>query len=191
MTVLALAYVLLLYGSVMNNVFGLDGHGMKAYLLAPIQSRTILAMKNLAVTLIIAAQCILLLAVNQLVFHDLSLESAFVGLLAFITAISLMTGFGNLVSIQFPRSSPFGKRLEASPWAVLAMFLEVPISLLPIGVALLLGAVGASLVLKYALMSAGTLLALGIYRWVLLPRAALHFDRRAAIVAASVSGGNP
>jgi len=188
--VFATGYLLLFYGVLFNNMFGLDGQGVKSYLLAPVPRITLLRIKNLALILLMTMQGVVLLGLNQLFFKDLKAASLVVAVTSFASGVALMAGSGNLISIWFPRQSTYGKRLEASRWAVVLMFVQVPLALLPVVVAFLLCLAFDSVVVKYLALVLGMVVSWGIYlRW-LLPRAADAMALRETMIVETVTGGD-
>src|SRR5205085_2207330 len=65
-------YVFLILSSLACNLFAYEAGGMRAFILAPVDRRTILIGKNLAIVSLAFLFTVVLLTMNQIVFRDLS-----------------------------------------------------------------------------------------------------------------------
>jgi len=188
--VLATAYLMLFYGVIFNNLFGMDGHGVRSYLVAPVPRIVIFKVKNLALLLLITLQGLVLLGVNQLVFKDLTRELLTIATLSFLAVGGVMAGLGNIVSVLFPKRIDYGRRLEASRWGVLFMAAEVVLGASPL---LLAGVISAFFDLgwmRYVLSGLGVALIWTAYGLYLLPEAARLFEERETRVLNTITGGD-
>lgn len=146
-------YIFLILSSLACNLFAYEAGGMRALILAPVDRRTILVGKNLAITFLAFLFSAALLAINQLVFRDLSYQAlAFAGL-SFLVFAACFAVIGNFLSIKFPKRLQFGRRMNASG---VTGFLLIPI-LLVMAVPPILSAIAGyyarSFTLKYATLS--------------------------------------
>jgi hypothetical protein len=143
-------YVFLILSSLACNLFAYEAGGMRSLILAPVDRRTILLGKNLTVAFLALVFSATLLAVNQLVFRDLTLPALAFAVLSFIFFAACLSLVGNWLSMRFPKPLQFGKRMNAS--GVTALLL-IPLMLLmaipPLGAAFM-GYLAQSLTVKYA-----------------------------------------
>jgi hypothetical protein len=146
-------YIFLILSSLICNSFAYEAGGMRAYILAPVDRRTILVGKNLAIAFLAFLFSAVLLTVNQIVFRDLSISSLSFAALSFIFFAACFAMIGNWLSILFPKRLQFGKRMNASG---VTGFLLIPILLVlaaaPI-LAVTAGYYARSFTLKYATLS--------------------------------------
>jgi hypothetical protein len=156
-------YVFLVLSSLACNLFAYEGGGMRSFILSPVDRRTILLGKNLTIAFLAFVFCTLLLAVNQLVFRDLTLPALGYAALSFTFFAACFAVIGNWLSIRFPKRLQFGKRMNASG---VTGFLMIPIILAlaaPVFLAALFGYLAQSLMLKYATLALFTVLAVALY----------------------------
>jgi small-conductance mechanosensitive channel len=156
-------YVFLILSSLACNLFAYEAGGMRSFILAPVDRRTILLGKNLTITFLAFVFCAVLLAVNQLVFHDLTLAALGFASLSFLLFAACFAVIGNWLSIRFPKRLQFGKRMNASG---VTGFLLIPILIAlaaPVFLATLAGYLAQSLVLKYATLALFACLAIAFY----------------------------
>jgi ABC-2 type transport system permease protein len=106
-----------------SNQFGHDRDAFRALLLAPIARRRLLLGKNLAVLVMAAPPCAVLLAASALWLH-LPPFAAVAAVLQMVTILLVVTMAGNLLSILLPyRVSPGSmKATRLPPGALLAVF---------------------------------------------------------------------
>jgi hypothetical protein len=156
-------YVFLILSSLMCNLFAYEGGGMRAFILAPVDRRTILLGKNLTLFVLALLFCSVLLAVNQLVFRDLSLAALLFAWLSFIFFAACFSLIGNWLSIRFPKRLQFGKRMNASG---VTGFLLIPILLLlavPPLAAVVAGYYAQSFTVKYVTLALFASVAVVLY----------------------------
>lgn len=156
-------YVFLILSSLACNLFAYEGGGMRSLILAPVDRRTILLGKNLSITFLAFAFCTVLLAVNQLVFHDLTLPALLFAALSFLVFAASFALIGNWLSIRFPKRLQFGKRMNASG---VTGFLLIPILLalaVPPITAVVAGYYAQSFTLKYVTLTSFAVVCLALY----------------------------
>jgi hypothetical protein len=156
-------YIFLILSSLACNLFAYEAGGMRALILAPIDRRTILVGKNLAIVFLAFLFSAVLLAINQLVFHDLSSAALGFAALCFLLFAASFAVIGNWLSIRFPKRLQFGKRMNASG---VTGFLLVPILLLmaaPVILSVVAGYYARSFTLKYATLSLFAAAAVALY----------------------------
>jgi hypothetical protein len=159
----AVLYVFLILSSLACNLFAYEAGGMRSFILSPVNRRTILLGKNLTITFLAFVFSAVLLAVNQLVFHDLSLPALLFASLSFLFFAACFAVIGNWLSIRFPKRLQFGKRMNASG---VTGFLLIPIMIAlaaPVFLATLAGYLAQSFVVKYATLTLFAGVAVALY----------------------------
>ena len=116
------AYALLVLTNLVYNCFGTDAAGIQFYFMAPVDFRTILIGKNLAHTLLLAAETLLVWLGATLLYGPPPSLVTLATLIGLIFALEVNLGAGNLLSIYFPKKYDFATfgRQRASPTAVWA-----------------------------------------------------------------------
>ncbi|HYY57858.1 MAG TPA: hypothetical protein VE842_11040, partial [Pyrinomonadaceae bacterium] len=126
-------YAFMILASVACNLFAYEEGGMRSFLLAPVDRRTILLGKNLAVALLALVLTSSLMIVNELVFRDLSVGALLFIALCFPLFVVTQALTGNLLSMYFPKRLQFGKRMSLTGVAgVLLLPVMVLIAIPPI-----------------------------------------------------------
>lgn len=183
----AVLYIFLILSSLACNLFAYENGGMRAFILAPVERRTILVGKNLSIAFLALLFCTVLLAINQLVFHDLSLRSLLFAALSFLFFAACFALLGNLLSIRFPKRLQFGKRMNASG---VTGFLLVPILIAmaaPPILASVAGYYAQSFVLKYVTLAVFAVTAITLYL-LLISRQGEALARHEQEILEAVSG---
>ena len=180
-------YVFLILSSLACNLFAYEGGGMRALILAPVDRRTILVGKNLTITILAFMFSSVLLAINQLVFRDVSLHSLAFAALSFILFAACFALIGNWLSIRFPKRLQFGKRMNASG---VTGFLLIPILIVmaaPPIIATVAGYYAQSFMLKYVTLALFAAAAIALYT-LLITRQARSLARHEQEILEAVSG---
>jgi hypothetical protein len=180
-------YVFLILSSLACNLFAYEGGGMRTFILAPIDRRTILLGKNLTITFLAFTFCTALLAINQLVFHDLSLHSLGFAALSFLVFAASFALIGNLLSIRFPKRLQFGKRMNASG---VTGFLLIPIliaMMIPPIIAAVVGYYAQSFTLKYVTLALFAVACVALY-FLLITQQGRALARHEQEILEAVSG---
>ena len=180
-------YVFLILSSLACNLFAYEAGGMRSFILAPVDRRTILLGKNLTITFLAFVFCAVLLAVNQLVFHDLTLSALGFATLGFLFFAACFAVIGNWLSIRFPKRLQFGKRMNASG---VTGFLLIPIMLalaVPVFLATLAGYLAQSFTVKYATLALFAVMAVALYS-LLITRQGRALERSEQDILDAVSG---
>ncbi|MGH9945096.1 MAG: hypothetical protein ACRD9R_22325 [Pyrinomonadaceae bacterium] len=107
-------YVFMITSALSCNLFGYEGAGMRALVLAPVARRTILVGKNVATLCVSLLMATAVVAFNQLLYRDVSTRAILFASLCFVAYASIFTTIGNWLSIRFPKRLEFGRRLNAS-----------------------------------------------------------------------------
>jgi hypothetical protein len=182
-------YVFLILSSLACNLFAYEGGGMRSFILAPVDRRTILLGKNLTITFLAFTFCTVLLAINQLVFRDLSLHTLGFAALSFLLFAASFALIGNLLSIRFPKRLQFGKRMNASG---VTGFLLIPIliaMMIPPVIAAVAGYYAQSFTLKYVTLALFAVTSIALY-FLLITRQGHALARHEQEILEAVSGKN-
>lgn len=180
-------YVFLILSSLACNLFAYESGGMRAFILAPVDRRTILVGKNLAIAFLALLFSLALLTINQLVFRDLSTASLSFAALCFLFYAASFAVIGNWLSIRFPKRLQFGKRMNASG---VTGFLLVPILLVlaaPVIGSVVAGYYARSFTLKYVTLSVFAAAAVALY-FLLIKRQARALAHHEQEILEAVSG---
>ena len=160
-------YVFLVLAGISCNLFAFEEGGMRTLILSPIERRKILLGKNLTVTIMALAFSVVLLAINAVVFRDLTPLVLLFVTLSFISFAAIIAMLGNWFSIRFPKRMQFGKRLNLSGVAGLLLIpMIVVLALPPLG-ATLAGYFTRSLAIEYATLAATVACLVGLYLLVI------------------------
>ncbi len=156
-------YVFLLLSGVSCNLFAFEESGMRTLILSPIERRKILLGKNIAISIVAILFSTALLAINAVVFRDITLQSLlFVGL-SFVAFTALMSVIGNWFSISFPKRMEFGKRLNVSGVAGLLLIPTISLLMIPPLGATLAGYLTESLLVEFGVLTSCAVFSMGLY----------------------------
>jgi hypothetical protein len=156
-------YVFLILAGISCNQFAFEGAGMRTLILSPVNRKTILLGKNLAVTTVALIFSAGLLAINELVFGDLTLSALLFPALSFIVLAPLMSVIGNSLSVRFPKRMNFGKRLNVSGVVGLLMIPIILLLSLPPLAAVAAGYIAQDLLVEYVTLALLAALSIGFY----------------------------
>jgi hypothetical protein len=185
--VFSVLYVFTLVSPLTTNLFGYDGAGMRSLVLAPLDRRKLIVGKNIAgliITFVLASAAVL---ANGVIFNDLSWQTLLFASLSFVFFASLFALVGNWMSMHFPKRLEFGKRMNRSGVAGLLLVPLFLALLVPPALAVFAGYVARSLAVKYVILAAFALAAVGLYL-LLLPRQGRALERRELEILESVTG---
>lgn len=188
-TAFTVLYIFTLMSPLTTNLFGYEGAGMRVLVLSPVNRRTFLLGKNLALTLVTAALVAAGVTAGGLVFGDLTWETFAFASLSFVLFAGLFNSFGNWLSLQFPKRVEFGKRMNRSGVAGL---LVVPFFLLLLALpalAVVAAHLAASAALKYAILAAFAILSATTYVLLLAPQGRALARRELDILEAVTGRG--
>jgi len=156
-------YVFLILAGLFCNQFAFERGGMRALILSPVDRKTVLMGKNIAMSTLALVFCGGLLAVNELVFRDMTLGALLFIVLSFLIFAPLMSVLGNWLSVRFPKPMKFGKRLNLSGVVGLLLIPMIIILALPPLAATAAGFVAQSLLIEYATLAVLAVLSIGLY----------------------------
>lgn len=161
-------FFLLMATRLCSNLFAWDGHGIKAYLLAPVPSAYILLGKGIAYGLLSLVQFSLAFLTLAIAFHPPTL-AGFVGATAwYLSGIGVVVSAGTVFSVLFPQAENI-QRPARREQAIVALlwFPLLAVAMAPgLGASMLAGAIGRPWVLATA-MSAWCLVLLSLYAVIL------------------------
>lgn len=185
--VFSVLYVFMLVSPLSTNLFGYDGAGVRAYVLAPVERWKILVGKNIALTLVTAVFALAATIAGALAFRDQSAGTLLFSLLAFIIYAGLFPLIGNWLSFNFPKRVEFGKRMNRSGVAGLLL---VPV-FLALGTLPLVAVVAAhfaqSHAVKYVILALFAAGSIGFYL-LMIRRQGRTFARRELEIMEAVTG---
>jgi hypothetical protein len=180
-------YVFMIISMLACNSFAYEGGGMRSWILSPIDRRAILVGKNLMVLILAAIFTTFFLAVNEIVFGDLTLAALAFVVLAFILFGALLSHIGNWLSIHFPKGMRFGKRMNTSGVTGLLLLPMILVMGALVVLAVIAGYETGSLVVKYVTLLVFSVIAVGLYL-ILLPIQGHALARRERDILEAVSG---
>ncbi|MDT7605206.1 MAG: type transport system permease protein [Acidobacteriota bacterium] len=160
---LGVFYVFAITSAITTNCFGYDAAGMRAFVLAPVPRRHVLAGKNLAMLVVMFTSAMLVTAANRIVYGDLGPRALGFTALGFLFYAGAFFSFGNFFSVRFPRRMQYGKRMKASGVAGLLL---LPLFLVTIAVpalAVVAGWLAQSVFVEYVILAAFALIAVAAY----------------------------
>lgn len=170
-------YVFLILTGLSCNQFAFEEGGMRSLVLSPVDRRTILVGKNIALTIVALIFSTALLVINQLVFRDITPRALLFVALCFVVFAATMSMIGNWLSIRFPKRMKFGKRLNVS--GVVGLLL-IPLLILLASPPLFATAAGyfsRSLLIEYVTLALFGALAISCYL-LLIDRQGRTLQRR-------------
>jgi hypothetical protein len=156
-------YVFLILSGLSCNLFAFEHAGMRTLVLSPIERKTILLGKNIAVCIVALAFSVGVLAINHLVFRDVTLRALLFASLSFVTFASLMAVFGNWFSIGFPKRMKFGARMNVSGVVGVLLIPMIVLLALPPLASVAAGYVAQSLLIEYVTLAFLAVLSVGFY----------------------------
>jgi hypothetical protein len=185
-----LSWTVLMNAGMQLNQFGLDGSGVKALLVLPIESRDLLKGKALALSAIYGVQILLLLVVMS-VAGILRPSTALAAVCLAACQCLLHVGIGHWASAQMPRAmprNPFKSSVKTKP-APLLMPISLGLTIVSAavfgGTYVLAGRTAPGLLLP-AMAALLAITALAYWR-VMLPLAARHLSNRREVLVQFLS----
>lgn len=182
-------YIFLLLSALACNLFAFEEGGMTAYVLAPVERRTILLGKNAVVTFVAFAYTLFFLVVTEIAFRDLTAASLVFVALCFATYAPLSALVGNWLSMRFPRRLAYGKRMNLTGVpSLLLLPLMLLMALVPLA-SVFAGYFAQSLLVKYVTLATFAVVALLLYAGFINEQGRA-LDRRQLDILDTVSGRN-
>jgi hypothetical protein len=186
-TALSVLYVFLITSALSANLFGYEAGGMRAYVLAPVARRTILAGKNLAGLVVSFVFAVAVVTVNALLYRDLTPRALLFTLLCFVFFAAAAAVVGNWFSLRFPKRLQFGKRMNASGvTGLLLLPVFLCIAAAP-ALAVLSGYAAQSLTVEYVILAAFAAVGVVVY-FLSLARQGRRLAERELDILEAVTG---
>ena len=160
-------YVFLILGGISANLFAFEEGGMRTYVLSPIDRKTILLGKNIAITIVAFVFSVALLILNAIVFRDMSAGDIVFVFFSFFVFAAMMSIYGNWVSIRFPKRMQFGKRMNVSGVAGLLLIPMIIVLSGPPFLAAVAGYFASSVLVSYATLALFAIIAITVYAIVI------------------------
>ena len=183
-------YVFLILSGLSCNLFAFEHSGMRALVLSPIERKTILVGKNIAVCLVALAFSAGVLGINHLVFRDVTPQALLFASLSFVIFASLMAVFGNWFSIGFPKRMKFGARMNVSGVVGVLLIPMIILLAIPPLASVAAGYVAQSLLIEYVTLAVLTMLSMGFYLIMIGTQGESLQKRELAILEAVTDPGN-
>lgn len=159
----SILYVFFLTSAISTNVFGYDGAGMRALVLAPIPRRTILVGKNLAVTTVALVLSAAAFTANAVFFRDTTWQTLAFSSLCFVIFAGPFALGGNWLSMRFPKRMEFGRRMNRTGVAGLLLLPFALALAVPPGVAGFASYASQSVAVKYVILALFALTSVAAY----------------------------
>jgi hypothetical protein len=183
-------YVFLILSGLSCNLFAFEHSGMRTLVLSPIERKTILIGKNIAVGIVALAFSAGVLVINHLVFRDVTLQALFFASLSFVIFASLMGVFGNWFSIGFPKRMKFGARMNVSGVVGVLLIPMIVLLALPPLASIAAGYVAQSLLIEYVTLAVLAVLSVGFYLIMIGTQGESLQKRELAILEAVTDAGS-
>lgn len=168
MATAGMLYVFMILAGLFCNQFAFDQAGMRTLILSPVDRKKVLLGKNISMTLLALVFCTGLIAINQLVFRDVSLAALLFAAVSFVAFAALMSLMGNWFSLHFPKRMKYGKRLNvAGVVGLLLIPMILLLALVPLA-ATAAGYMTQSVPVEYVTLAVLAALSVGFYL-LLLP----------------------
>jgi hypothetical protein len=163
MATVGVLYVFLVLTGISCNLFSFEEGGMRALILSPVERWKILVGKNISTTVVAFFFAAALLAINELIFRDMTLKTLLFVSLSFVIFAAMISIIGNWLSIRFPKRMQFGKRMNVSGVVGLLLIpMIVVLALPPLG-AVAAAYIAQSLAVGYVTLFVFALIAVGFY----------------------------
>ena len=183
-------YVFLILAGLFCNQFAFEEGGIRTLILSPVDRKNILLGKNLAISTVALIFSTGLLAINELVFQDLTLGTLLFAGLSFVIFASLMSMMGNWFSVRFSKRMKFGKRLNVSGVVGLLLIPMILILALTPLAAVAAGYVARSMLIEYATLAVLAVLSIGFYLTIIEAQGEALQQRELAILEAVTDPGS-
>jgi hypothetical protein len=185
--VFSVLYIFTLVSPLSTNLFGFDGAGMRALVLAPAPRRLVLFGKNLAVFAVTATLLFAGVLAGGLFFRDLKPGALLFVALASLTYAPLFALFGNWLSLRYPKRVEFGKRMSRSGVAGLLVLPFFVAMLLPPALSVAAAHYLESGAVRYVILGAFAAISLSLYA-PLLGRQGRALERLELDILEAVTG---
>jgi hypothetical protein len=183
-------YVFLILSGLSCNQFAFEHAGMRTLVLSPVDRKRILLGKNIAICTVALIFSAGVLAINQLVFRDVTLGALLFAGLSFLIFAAMTSLMGNWFSIRFPKRMKFGARMNVScVVGVLLIPMIILLALAPLAAAAA-GYVAQSLVIEYVTLAVLAALSVGFYLMMIETQGESLMKREQEILEAVTDPGS-
>lgn len=190
MTTGGILYVFLVLTGLSCNLFAFEHAGMRTLVLSPVNRKTILMGKNIAISVLALVLSAALLLISELVFRDINSRVMLFAGLSFLIFAALMSAIGNWFSIKFPKRMKIGTRLNVSGVVGLLLIPMIALLALPPLAAVAAAFVAQSLLVGYVTLAVLAVLSLGLYALVIRSQGELLQQRELEILEAVTDPGS-
>ena len=156
-------YVFLILSGLSCNQFAFEHAGMRTLVLSPVDRKRILLGKNIAICTVALIFSAGVLAINQLVFRDVTPAALLFAGLSFVVFASMTSMMGNWFSIRFPKRMKFGARMNVSGVVGVLLIPMIVLLALPPLASAAAGYVAQSLLIEYVTLAVLAVLSVGFY----------------------------
>ncbi len=183
-------YVFLILSGLSCNQFAFEHAGMRTLVLSPVNRKLILLGKNIAICIVALTFSAGVLAVNHLVFHDVTLPALLFASLSFVVFASWTAVIGNWFSIRFPKRMKFGARMNVSGVVGILLIPMIVLLALPPLASAAVGYIAQSLVIEYVTLAVLAVLSVGFYLLMIEAQGESLQKRELAILGAVTDPGS-
>jgi hypothetical protein len=160
-------YVFLILSGLSCNLFAFEHSGMRTLILSPISRKRILLGKNIAICTVALVFTAGVLAINELVFRDLTPAALLFAVLSFVIFASMISVMGNWFSMRFPKRMKFGARMNVSGVVGVLLIPMIIFLALPPMASAAAGYVAQSLLIEYVTLAILAVLSVGFYLMII------------------------
>jgi hypothetical protein len=186
----AVLYVFLILSGLSCNQFAFENSGMRTLILSPVDRKRILLGKNIAICIVALVFTAVVLAVNELVFRDLTPAALLFAVLSFVIFASMTSVIGNWFSIRFPKRMKFGARMNVSGVVGILLIPMIIFLALPPMASAAAGYVAQSLLVEYVTLAVLAMLSVGFYLMIIETQGESLQKRELEILAAVTDPGS-
>jgi hypothetical protein len=163
MPTMGVLYVFLILSGLFCNQFAFEHAGMRTLVLSPVDRKRILLGKNIAVCTVSLIFSAGVLAINQLVFRDVTLAALLFAGISFVIFAAMTSVIGNWFSMRFPKRMKLGSRMNVSGVVGVLLIPMIVFLALPPLAAAAVGYVAQSLLIEYVTLAVLALFSVGFY----------------------------
>jgi hypothetical protein len=163
---------------------------MRTLVLSPVERKRIILGKNIANSTVALTFSVGVLAINHLVFRDLTLLGVLFAGLSFVIFASLTAVIGNWFSIRFPKRMKFGARMNVSGVVGVLLIPMIVLLALPPLASAGAGYIAQSLAIEYVTLGVLAGLSVVFYLLIIGAQGESLQKRELAILEAVTDPGN-
>ncbi len=160
-------YVFLILSGLSCNQFAFEHAGMRTLVLSPVDRKRILWGKNIAICTVALIFSAGVLAINHLVFRDVTPAALLFAGLSFVIFAAMTSVIGNWFSMRFPKRMKFGARMNVSGVVGVLLIPMIVLLALPPLASAAAGYVAQSLLIEYVTLAVLAGLSVGFYLMII------------------------